>query len=744
MKADEEDPLKRKKILLCFAGVLLAAWALRMGYLYVNLSKETGKEARSSVCVFYGRPLEIRPGDHLGNLRFFERLAKLDYKKVRGLPRQPGTFSEDRGNILIFPRNGDVIKHSTVAAPVYLTVKNGRVEAISSTEKKSLSAVRLEPQEIARLSDAPPLPVTLNDVSPFLRQAVIASQDPRFYVHFGFDIPVIGCDATITQQLAEGFFLPPRVFARKLRARELALALELRYSKEQILERYLNHLYFGQAGSQKIYGVEDASRFYFGKSAKNLSLEEAALLAGILVSPHRRFPVRNLQEAKDIRRFVLTQMKKRSMISDKELLRASNAPLVIQVRKGLPNNSSYFLDYIQRLTADELGTEKFYHYGYRYDTSLDPLWQSVAEEAVAGGLEELDYRARPAGEPLQAALVAVDPRTGELVAMVGGRHYQQTRFNRAVDAKRQPGSAFKPFVLLAALSDGMTLSTRISGEPITLPTPEGPWSPSNFENKTYGDITIRKTIEDSVNTATTRLAHDVGYDKVLQAARSAGISSPLRPAPSLALGSFEVRPMELAYAYATIASGGEHSERFPLYRVRGMDGKTLIARKLNRERVFDPRVAYLAAYAMEGVLTRGTAKEAKSMGIDFPVSGKTGTTNSNKDSWFVGFTPEIVCAVWVGYDAGADTGLTGAEGALRIWARFMRAYYSRSGPPAVSVPDGIETAVIDLNTGYLATNRCPQKLTEAYLRGTAPRKTCPDHPDETASEKRSRKQHSVR
>ncbi|MCX5848107.1 MAG: penicillin-binding transpeptidase domain-containing protein, partial [Deltaproteobacteria bacterium] len=397
---------------------------------------------------------------------------------------------------------------------------------------------------------------------------------------------------------------------------------------------------------------------------------------------------------------------------------------------GLANVSSYFIDYIQRITTEELGTEKFYHPGYIYYTTLDPVLQTMAEDAVSRGLEELDQKAIPAGEPLQAALVAVDPKTGELVAMVGGRSYAQTRFNRAVDAKRQSGSAFKPFVLLAALSRGnRTLSTMVSGEPISLPTPEGIWTPTNFEDKKYGKITIRKSIEDSVNTATTRLANDVGFKEVLKTARLAGITSPLLPVPSMALGSFEVRPMELAYAYTTIASGGIRFERFPLFSVTTAKGDKIITRELKREQTLDPRVTYLAGYAMEGVLTRGTAREAKSLNINFPASGKTGTTNGNKDSWFVGFTPDVVCAVWVGYDSGDDTGLTGAEGALHIWTRFMRSLYSQSGPMAVVPPKGIETAVIDPKSGYLATDSCPQKLREAYLKGTAPKKTCPDHPE---------------
>jgi len=700
---------------------LLTTLILRIGYLYVEVGKGIIENNDKSPSIFYGRPLEIRKGDHLGNIRFIERLNKLSYKRVRGKLSTVGTFSEEQSHIRIYLGNKGIEKRASADGPIDIAVRDGRVITLTSSAGKQLESIQLEPEEISRIGQKLESrhPVTLADVSPYLQNAVIASED----------------DESITQQLVKDLFLPPRkTFARKLRAVELALAIELRYSKKQILEMYLNKIYLGQAGSREIYGVEEAASFYFSKHAKNLSLEEAATLAGIIDSPNRHLPFRNIEKAKERRNAVLSKMKKLAMIPENEFSRASNAPIRIQSHSGLVNLSSYFIDYIQRITTEELGTEKFYHPGYFYYTTLDPVLQAIADEAVAQGLEELDQKAITAGQPLQVALVAVDPKTGEMVAMVGGRSYGQTRFNRAVDAKRQPGSAFKPFVLLAALSKSTgawgnrTLSTMVSGEPISLPTPEGIWTPTNYEDKKYRKITIRKAIEDSVNTATTRLANDVGFKEVLKTARLAGITSPLLPVPSMALGSFEVTPMELAYAYTTIASHGIRFERFPLFSVTTAKGDKIITRKLKSEQTLDPRVTYLAGYAMEGVLERGTANEARALGINFPASGKTGTTNGNKDSWFVGFTKDVVCAVWVGYDSGDDTGLTGAQGALHIWSRFMRARYSQSGPVAVTPPKGIETAVIDPKSGYLATALCPKTLREAYLKGTAPKETCPDHP----------------
>ena len=734
----------RRYFLLALAVGLL----VRIGYIYFEVGRGIAGSTGEGPSIFYGRSIGIHKGTHLGNIRFTERLRRLSYKEVTGKPSSAGTFSEEKLHIRIFLKNEANSKTFTESGPVDIEIRDGRVASIISSKRKQLDSIHLEPEEIDRMIEPKvdlQRSVRLSNISPSLQQAVIASEDARFYSHVGIDLiemartwfaksnepRFVQSGYTITRQLAKNFFLAPEKTSwRKLREVELALILELRYSKKQILEMYLNSIYLGQDGSQGLYGVESAANFYFSKHAKNLSLEDAALLAGMMHSPDR---YRNLKVAKERRNAVLERMHRLKMIRENEFLKAANSPVRIRQAEA-PIQTSYFVDYIQRITKEDLGSEKLYHGGYRYYTTLDPIFQAIAEETVVDELNEIEQKAFPAGEPLQAALVAVDPLTGETIAMVGGRHYKQTRFNRAIDAKRQPGSAFKPFVLLTALSQSLkgkkdlTLSSLVSGEPISLPTPEGMWSPANFEAKKYRRITIRKTIEDSVNTATTRLANDLGFKEVLKTARLAGITSPLEPIPSMPLGSFEVTPRELAYAYTTMASGGIRFEPSGLFSVTTAKGRTMISKKLKKEKTIDPRVTYLAGYALEGVLERGTAYEAKSLGIYFPASGKTGTSNGNKDSWFVGYTPDVVCAVWVGYDKGADTGLTGAMGALRIWARFMRSFYSQSGPSAVIPPKGIQTAVIDLKTGCLATAACPQKFTEAYLTGTAPKKTCPDHP----------------
>ena len=746
--------MRRRRIIVLFAvAAMLALLCIRIGYLYHEVSQSLAGSDGLSPTIFYGRPLMVQTGDHLDSIHFTERLDRLSYKKVASKPSTAGTFFKERDHLWIFLRDKGLDTYFHKANPVDIQLRDNRILSITSFAGRKLDSIALEAEEIGRVAGIrmeSRSPVGLDAVSPHLQQAVVACEDERFYSHFGIDAIGIGRalfnnlkeqrfaegGSTLTQQLAKNFFLSPeKTVARKFREAELALVLELRYSKKQILEMYLNKIYWGQSGVQSIYGAEEAANFYFSKKARNLSLEESALLAGIIHAPNRYNIVRHPSMARDRRDKVLAKMTDLGMIRKDEFLRASGT--AVHINPGAPPSSlsSYFMDYIQRITKDELGTEKFYRTGYRYYTTLDSFHQAAAEEAVIRGLADIERKAIPAREPLQVALIAVDPKTGWLTAMVGGRNYTQTRFNRAVDAHRQPGSAFKPFVLVAALSQSLqksgkwTLSTQLSGEPISLPTPEGMWTPSNFENKAYGNLTLRRTIEDSVNTATVRLANDVGFQDLLMTARRAGIKSPLLPVPSMALGSFEVTPIELAYAYATIASGGIQTEPFALFSITTADGNKIISRDLKREQVFDPRVAYLASYALRGVLERGTAKEAKALGINFPVSGKTGTTNGNRDSWFVSYTPDIVCAVWVGYDSGADTGLTGAAGALRINARFLQAFYSKSKPHPAAVPEGIETAVIDPVSGYLATASCPETFQEAYLLGTKPAELCPDHPD---------------
>ncbi len=743
--------LFRPRVLLpAAAGILL----LHFAWMSFRVGRGLTREALEVPTIVYGRPAAVRIGDAVGNVRLEERLRRLGYRKVSGVPDRPGSYAQDGRLLHLYTREARYDGQEHRETRVDVEVRDGRVASLALPSGVPVETLRLEPEEIARLlgpKREARRPVSLAAIPKPLRYAVLAAEDARFYSHFGIDLIGIGRAlvaniragrfvqgaSTITQQLARNTFLTPKKSLwRKFREAEIAVLIELRNSKPEILEAYLNKIYFGQDGPNAIHGVDEASRFYFSKGVGELSLEESALLAGIIRSPSLYSPLRMPAAAKERRNWVLARMARYGWIAEAERERASRAPVRLHPRRAQVRFAEYFVDYVERRAEEIFGGEKVYRADHRIVTSLDAFQQAAAEAAVREGLAALD-RGRGGGENgggLQAALVAVDPRTGEITAMVGGSSYGETQFNRAADARRQPGSAFKPFVLLAAMEETVngksktTLASPVSGAPLTVETPQGPWSPANFEKKTYGTITVRRAVEDSVNTAFVRLAQDTGLKTVADAARRAGIESALSPVPSMALGTFEVTPVELALAYATLANGGRRVASLPIRDILGPGGDLLYAGKVEQEDAFDPRAAYLVTAALEGVLDRGTGVSARQAGFTLRAAGKTGTTDGNRDSWFVGYTPDLVCAVWVGRDNGGDTGLTGAQGALRIWTRFMRAVYPAAGPPEFAAPPGIVTAEIDPESGYLATSACPVRFTEVFLDGTVPKETCPLHP----------------
>jgi penicillin-binding protein 1B len=737
------------------AAALAVLFLLHLGYLYVKVGTGLARDAWEVPSILYGRAAAIRPGDIVENLRLPERLGRLSYRKVRGNPETPGTWSEDGDAIRIHTREFRAGEASFPGIRAEIGIAERRIVSLETPLGAPIDELVLEPEEIARIL-GPKMEtrrmVPLHAVPEHFRNAVLAAEDSRFFSHFGIDIigvvralranlrrmRIVQGGSTITQQLAKNFFLSPeKSLWRKIREAELAVLIEVRFTKEEILEAYLNKIYFGQEGPRGIFGVEEAADFYFSKSVGDLTLEESALLTGIIRSPHRYSPLRMADAARNRRNWVLSRMAFLGMISKEEEQKASGTPLRMKPRHVPEQIAEYYVDYLERVAEETLGPGQLSRTGYRIYTSLDPVHQSAAERAVTQGLAELGRAKGQDGDeedPLEAALVAVDPHTGDLTAMVGGRGYGKTQFNRAVDARRQPGSAFKPFVLLAAMEQTVrgrgetTLASRISGEPVSVETDTGNWRPANFQGKEYGEISIRRMIEESVNTAVVRLALDIGLPEVIATARNAGVTSSFTPVPSLSLGSFEVTPVELAYAYATIASGGTRFHPFPLRAVTDSEGNPIRDETPVREQAVDARAAYLVTYSLEGVLDRGTGNPVRLAGIDFPAAGKTGTTDDYRDSWFAGYTPDLVCVVWVGRDSGGTTGLTGASGALHIWTKFMKSVYPAGGRYAFAVPQGITIAEIDPESGFLSTSACPESIPEAFPDELVPTSTCPLHP----------------
>ncbi len=583
------------------------------------------------------------------------------------------------------------------------------------------------------------IPVERRAAPEHLVEAVLAVEDQRFFQHHGLDFRRIGGalvanvragriaqgGSTLTQQLVKNLFLSAeRTPLRKLREAAMAVVLELRYDKDQILGAYLNEVYFGQDGTRAIHGVGAAARYYFGKRVERLTTPESALLAGMIQAPNRYSPIRHERVARRRRNLVLALMVDQARITRAIADRATQTRVSTRGYSAPTLDARYFRDLIVASRLRGLPAR-----GAAVYTTLDPTLQRSAEQAVRDGLNRLS------SPEAQAALVAIDPRTGDVLALVGGRDYQASQFNRATDARRQPGSAFKPVVALAALHrDGdqapaFTLASRVDDEPLSVMTPTGRWEPSNYDRSFRGPVTVREAIEQSLNVPFVRIGLEIGPARVVATARRLGITSPLRAVPSLALGSSEVSLLELVRAYGVFATGGRlASTRTVLdqttlgHRPRAVPPPSLV-------RVADPAEAYLVTSALEGVISRGTGQALEVDGRLGSIAGKTGTSNGWRDAWFVAYSPSLAVGVWVGFDDGRSLGLTGAGAALPIVARFLERANPEEPGLTFAVPAGVEVAsVASRDAGWDV--ECGTE--EVFLRGTAPATDCGEHdsPDE--------------
>ncbi|MGH7562660.1 MAG: transglycosylase domain-containing protein [Gemmatimonadales bacterium] len=570
------------------------------------------------------------------------------------------------------------------------------------------------------------IPVALDDLPEHLIGAVLAVEDQRFFGHHGLDVRRIGGalianvragairqgGSTITQQLSKNLFLSARrTPLRKLREMAHALVIEARYAKDAILEAYLNEIYLGQDGAGAIHGVGAAARFYFGKDARRLGVAEAALIAGMISAPNRYSPIRNPSLARQRRELVLDLMVAQQRLSAAAADRARRASLPSRARPTRTVEGRWFRDFVQATPNVRLpGRAR----GVAVYTTLDATLQLAAERAVRAGLQSL--RAPQA----EAALVALDPRNGEILAMVGGHSYAVSQFNRATEARRQPGSAFKPIVALAALEPlrgrrpAFTLASVVDDEPLRVATPRGPWEPENYDRQFRGRVTLREAIEYSLNVPFARVGLAIGPDRIAETARRLGITSPMRAVPSLALGSSEVTLLELVRAHGALAAGGT------LAHTRTILGEARPGKLLEQpdaplpSRVADPAVAYLVTSALQGAVARGTGR-ALGDGRFEGLAGKTGTSNDWRDAWFVAYTPSLVVGVWVGFDDGRSLRSSGASAALPIVGRFLD---NADGDwEEFEVPDGITEGWVRLaDAGWF--DGCGER--EVFLEGTEP------------------------
>jgi len=561
-----------------------------------------------------------------------------------------------------------------------------------------------------------------------LRQAVVATEDQRFYEHAGVDPAgiaralvadvVLGKKSqggsTITQQyIKNAFGTPEKTLKRKVEEALLANKIEKSYSKDQILELYLNTIYFGHGA----YGVEAASQVYFGKGVEKLDLAESAMLAGVIKSPGHYSPYLDAIAAKNRRDTVLGQMRAQSYITAEQQTAAVAEAVKTVGLKSSAAAAPYFVEWVKDQLLKQYGEDRLYRGGLVVRTTLDLKSQAAAEKAVTGTLNKK-------GDP-SAALVAIKPGTGEVIAMVGGRDFKTQQFNVAVQGNgRQPGSAFKPFVLATALSNGVSPEQTFESGPIKLPVGDKTWSVTGASGGRSGPMRLREATEKSVNSVFAKLITDIGPEKVVATAESMGLRAGMTPVPAIALGGTEtgVTPLEMATAFATLAAGGKHAAPYGIIDVRDAAGQTLFSAKIKTDEALDPAVAYLVTDILKGVIAKGTGTGAQ---IGRPAAGKTGTTQENRDAWFVGYTPQLATAVWMGYPA-AQTAMsdvhgrqvTGGSFPAEIWSKFMRAALNGQAKKDFEKPDGLKEIKICLDTGMAAGEWCPRTGTVLVLSGT--------------------------
>ncbi len=744
-------------MLLSFALLAVLSGAGVFVFYYVRFSRMI--DARLSGDVFdsaslvLSAPTELRVGQAITPEEVAARLRKALYPEDRE-DSPIGTYRLIADGLEIHPGPKSYFAMpGQRQSPAAIVFRNGRVASITGLDRRrALESYRLEPEVITTLFDRSRTKrrlVRYQDLPPALVNAILATEDHRFFSHHGINFfrliaavatgvrtdERIRGTSTLTMQLSRNLFLTrERSLERKAQEIFLTLLLEQRLTKEEIFELYANEIYLGQRGSFSIHGVGEAASAYFNKDVAGLTLPEGALLAAIIAGPSLYSPYRYPERAVERRNFVIRRMLEVGYITAEEAERAAAAPLGLAPRNVEGNQAPFFMDMVRDRLLAQFSERDLVSESFRVYTTLDLDLQRAASEAVRVGMAEVDDqlikrgRKKPDEEPLQpqVALVALHPRTGEIRALVGGRDYGASQLNHVL-AKRQPGSSFKPFVYAAALSTGVegaplvvTPSTPLMDEPTTFLFGDQPYEPENYKQEYHGVVTLRQALAHSLNVATVRLAEMVGYDKVRNLAVAAGINRDLMATPAIALGAYVATPLEIASAYTIFANEGRYVGPRFIHGVRDHAGETLYSSPLETRQVLDPRVAYLMVSLLETVVTSGTGAGVRSRGFQLPCAGKTGTSH---DGWFVGFTPELVTAVWVGYDDDRELKLSGAYSALPIWTEFMK---RAAEIPAYGEgkwyepPPGIVTAPIDRQTNLLASADLPTAYQEFFIEGTVP------------------------
>ncbi|HEX3319366.1 MAG TPA: PBP1A family penicillin-binding protein [Terriglobales bacterium] len=757
------DPIVRAA-LLAFAAVAIGIVSF-FTYFYVKYDRIIDKRFSSPVfsnsAKLYATPQVVKVGQKIDPQQIAAQLRRAGYGE--GSEQNAlGTYKVKTSSIEVIP--GPESYHSP--EPATITIRSGKVETISSKSSGQLSAYELEPQLVTSLFDSEQRSkrqlVKYNEIPPVLVQAVTSIEDRRFFQHSGVNYIRLAEAAwidfthqrhkqggsTITMQLSRAFFLTPeKTFKRKLIEMLIAIELEQKFSKEDIFEFYANRVDLGQRGSFTISGFAEAARSYFNKDLKDITLPEAALLAGLIQAPSYLSPYRHPERALERRNLVLDSMAETEAITKAQAEKAKATPLKLAPPNVEASDAPYFVDLVRDQLFSKVSERELNDQSYRIYTTLDPELQRVAAGAVETGMKLVDDQVTKMrtkrikigknkfetkvtpGPQAQVALVAIDPHSGRVLALVGGRNYGMSQLNHAV-AKRPTGSIFKPFVYAAAMNTALDGGENVFTPVTTVPDVASTFTygdqiyePRNYKEEYHGDVTLRYALALSLNNATVKLAEEVGYDKVADLARSAGIAS-VKATPAMALGAYDATPLDMAGAYTVFANAGTRLTPIMVSSVRNSKGDVVMDFKSDQKTILDPRISYLMTNMMEGVLNFGTAFPVRARGFNAPAAGKTG---SSHDGWFAGYTSNLLCIVWVGYDDYSDIRLSGAQTALPIWAEFMKKavtlpQYSDVDP--FSQPSGVVDVQLDKATNRLATPSCPETYVSAFVAGTEPHDTC--------------------
>ena len=745
------------KIALAVTALVVTIAVSVFTYYYVKYSRlieaklAAGPYANTSM--LFAAPRTVAVGDLATPQELAIELRRSGYNESS--KNRMGYFKVKPDEIDIYPGPDSYFKRDEGVVKFRGTKVSQIISLADNTDRTEYT---LEPELISNLFDKNREKrrlIRYEDIPPVLVHAVVSAEDKRFFQHSGFDpiriIKAAWIDvrdrryaqgaSTLSQQLSRILWLDnDKTWRRKIPELLITMHLEQKLSKEQIFEYYANQVPLGNRGSFGIRGFGEAAQVYFGTDVTRLTVPEAATLAGLIQQPSFTNPFRWPDRAKQRRNVVLKLMHENKYISDDEYERSIAAPLVL-VRQGSMESTDapYFVDLVNDTLQDKFSDYNFQTNTYRVYTTLDLNLQRDAAEAVRVGMEEADklIKHRKKRDPNypdpQCALIAIDPETGEVRALVGGRNYGMSQLNRII-AKRQPGSSFKPFVYAAALNTALaggnlllTPATMINDEPTTFWFDGKPYEPSNFEHKFYGTVSMRDALAHSLNVATVKIAEQTGYAAVVDLARRAGLNLEIQPTPAVALGAYEVTPLEIAGGYTIYANHGIFSKPYFISSITSDHGSNMFDGKPEHRAVLDPRVAFLMDQLLQEVVRTGTGASIWSRGINFPVAGKTGTSH---DGWFAGFSSKLICIVWVGFDDNRELNLEGAHSALPVWTEFMKRAHQHREYRNVSdfqPPAGVVSTQIDPQSGQIATAACPKVRTEYFIEGTQPVELCRLH-----------------